>query len=62
MIVVAVCCTFCFENPGSTTKTIPSIVREVSAMLVLTTTLRPGQILRRGERVTKNGKKKEGKE
>ena len=33
--------TFCFENPGSTTKTIPSIVREVSAILVLTTTFLP---------------------
>ena len=34
--------TFCFENPGSTTNTIPSIVREVSAMFVLTTSFRPG--------------------
>ena len=34
-------CTFCFENPGSTTKTIPSIVREVSAIFVLTTTFLP---------------------
>jgi hypothetical protein len=33
--------TFCFENPGSTTYTIPSMVREVSAMLVLTTSFRP---------------------
>ena len=31
------------ENPGSTTYTIPSIVREVSAMFVLTITLRPGK-------------------
>ena len=34
--------TFCFENPGSTTNTIPSMVREVSAILVLTTTFLPG--------------------
>jgi len=33
--------TFCLEKPGSTTYTIPSIVREVSAMFVLTMTLRP---------------------
>ncbi len=30
--------TFCFENPGSTTYTMPSIVSDVSAMFVLTTT------------------------
>ena len=34
--------TFCFEKPGSMTYTMPSIVSEVSAMLVDTTTLRPG--------------------
>lgn len=46
--------TFCFENPGSITYTIPSIVKDlyklhyvkiqcyVSAMLVLTTTFLPG--------------------
>ena len=34
--------TFCFEKPGSTTYTIPSIVSDVSAMLVETTILRPG--------------------
>ena len=33
--------TFCFEKPGSTTNTIPSIVSEVSAMLVETTTFLP---------------------
>ena len=46
------CCTFCFENPGSTTKTIPSIVREVSAIFVLTTTFLPkrGAIEKRKER------------
>ena len=33
--------TFCFEKPGSTTYTMPSIVREVSAMFVLTTSFRP---------------------
>ena len=33
--------TFCLENPGSMTKTTPSMVSEVSAMLVDTTTLRP---------------------
>lgn len=33
--------TFCFANPGSITKTTPSIVREVSAMFVDTTTFRP---------------------
>ena len=33
---------FCFENPGSTTYTIPSIVKEVSAMFVDIMTLRPG--------------------
>lgn len=34
--------TFCFEKPGSMTYTMPSMVREVSAMLVETTILRPG--------------------
>lgn len=34
--------TFCFENPGSTTYTIPSIVNDVSAIFVATTHLRPG--------------------
>lgn len=34
--------TFCFEKPGSTTYTIPSIVSDVSATLVETTTFRPG--------------------
>jgi hypothetical protein len=34
--------TFCLLNPGSTTYTIPSIVKDVSAILVDTTTLRPG--------------------
>mmetsp|Transcript_20057 Transcript_20057/g.43894 ORF Transcript_20057/g.43894 Transcript_20057/m.43894 type:complete len:130 (-) Transcript_20057:909-1298(-) len=33
--------TFCFENPGSITYTIPSMVREVSAMFVDTTIFRP---------------------
>eukprot|EP00958_Prasinococcus_capsulatus_P025993 scaffold4518_cov410-Prasinococcus_capsulatus_cf.AAC.13 len=33
--------TFCFEKPGSMTYTIPSIVRDVSAMFVDTTILRP---------------------
>ena len=33
--------TFCLAKPGSMTKTIPSMVREVSAMLVDTTTFRP---------------------
>ena len=33
--------TFCLENPGSMTNTTPSMVREVSAMFVETTTLRP---------------------
>ena len=33
--------TFCFENPGSITNTTPSIVRDVSAMFVDTTHLRP---------------------
>ena len=33
--------TFCLENPGSITNTTPSIVRDVSAMLVDTTHLRP---------------------
>lgn len=31
-------CTFCFANPGSITNTTPSIVKDVSAMLVDTTT------------------------
>jgi hypothetical protein len=34
--------TFCLEKPGSTTYTTPSMVKEVSAMLVLTTTFLPG--------------------
>lgn len=35
----------CFANPGSTTYTIPSIVNDVSAMLVAITTLRaPGGV------------------
>jgi hypothetical protein len=34
--------TFCFENPGSITKTIPSIVIEVSATFVAITIFRPG--------------------
>lgn len=34
--------TFCLLNPGSTTYTMPSMVSDVSAMLVLTTTFRPG--------------------
>mmetsp|Transcript_59602 Transcript_59602/g.124513 ORF Transcript_59602/g.124513 Transcript_59602/m.124513 type:complete len:208 (-) Transcript_59602:1012-1635(-) len=34
--------TFCLLKPGSTTYTMPSIVSDVSAMLVDTTTLRPG--------------------
>ena len=34
--------TFCFEKPGSTTYTMPSIVSDVSAIFVDTTTLRPG--------------------
>jgi hypothetical protein len=33
--------TFCFANPGSITNTTPSIVREVSAIFVETTTFRP---------------------
>ena len=33
--------TFCFENPGSMTNTIPSMVSEVSAMFVETTTFLP---------------------
>ena len=33
---------FCLENPGSMTYTMPSIVSDVSATLVDTTTLRPG--------------------
>lgn len=33
--------TFCFANPGSITKTTPSMVRDVSAIFVDTTTLRP---------------------
>lgn len=33
--------TFCFANPGSITNTTPSIVREVSAIFVDTTTFRP---------------------
>jgi hypothetical protein len=33
--------TFCFANPGSITKTTPSIVRDVSAIFVETTTFRP---------------------
>jgi len=33
--------TFCFANPGSITYTMPSMVRDVSAMLVETTILRP---------------------
>jgi hypothetical protein len=33
--------TFYFERPGSITYTIPSIVREVSAILVEITILRP---------------------
>jgi len=33
--------TFCFENPGSITYTIPSIVIDVSAILVATIHLRP---------------------
>ena len=40
------CCnharTFCLAKPGSTTYTIPSMVREVSAMFVEKTILRPG--------------------
>lgn len=35
--------TFCFENPGSTTYTMPSIVSDVSAMFVDTTTCDGGQ-------------------
>ena len=35
------CNTFCLEKPGSITKTTPSIVSEVSAIFVATTTLRP---------------------
>jgi hypothetical protein len=34
--------TFCFAKPGSMTYTMPSIVSDVSAMLVDTTILRPG--------------------
>jgi hypothetical protein len=34
--------TFCLENPGSMTYTMPSMVSDVSAMLVDTTILRPG--------------------
>jgi hypothetical protein len=33
---------FCFANPGSITYTIPSIVREVSAIFVATTHFLPG--------------------
>jgi len=33
--------TFCLANPGSITKTTPSMVKDVSAMFVETTTLRP---------------------
>src|SRR6266702_1224353 len=33
---------FCLEKPGSTTYTIPSMVREVSAMFVEMMTFRPG--------------------
>lgn len=33
--------TFCLEKPGSMTNTTPSIVRDVSAILVDTTHLRP---------------------
>ena len=33
--------TFCFENPGSITNTTPSMVSEVSAMLVERTTFLP---------------------
>ncbi len=33
--------TFCLANPGSITYTMPSMVKEVSAMLVDTTILRP---------------------
>ena len=34
--------TFCLLKPGSMTYTIPSMVRDVSATFVLTTTFRPG--------------------
>eukprot|EP00438_Fugacium_kawagutii_P026864 Skav221160 [mRNA] locus=scaffold85:148155:154619:+ [translate_table: standard] len=34
--------TFCFAKPGSTTYTMPSMVMEVSAMFVATTTFLPG--------------------
>ena len=34
--------TFCLAKPGSITYTMPSIVSEVSAMLVETMILRPG--------------------
>ena len=34
--------TFCLENPGSTTYTIPSMVNDVSAIFVDTTIFRPG--------------------
>jgi len=33
--------TFCLANPGSITNTTPSIVKDVSAIFVETTTLRP---------------------
>lgn len=33
--------TFCLANPGSMTNTTPSIVKDVSAIFVETTTLRP---------------------
>jgi hypothetical protein len=36
------CLTFCLLNPGSTTYTMPSIVSDVSAMLVDTMTFLPG--------------------
>lgn len=39
--------TFCFENPGSITKTTPSIVSDVSAIFVETTHLRPAIYARR---------------
>ncbi len=40
-IIIQIDCTFCFEKPGSITNTTPSIVSDVSAIFVETTTLRP---------------------
>jgi len=43
--------TFCFEKPGSMTKTMPSMVKDVSAMLVDTTTCMKAQQQPRWSRI-----------